>query len=168
MRCGCNLRPLQQNIHNTLFSRIVSTKLNIDTTSRIRILLEKVPFKWQTFPAHYKAHTVNRVWSTLWCVRWIQSIISFRSFTLRSPSRPLPWAFCYSSRVSYMHATRPDNQLHWLVRPGNIWWRADKREASRCLCILLSPSDFHVRYVSLIIFSDTRHEVLPTTCGECR
>jgi hypothetical protein len=164
MRCGRNLRPLQQTIHSTLFSCIVSTKLNIDTTSRIRILLEKMTVKMaKTFPAHYKAYTVNRVWSTLSCVRLIQSMICFRSFTLRSPSKPLPFAFCYSFRVSSMHATRPDNHLYWFVRSGNIWWRLDKREASRCLCILLSLSEFHARYVSLIIYSGTRHEVLPTT-----
>ena len=47
MHCGCNLGPLQQNIHNSLFSHIVSTKLNIDTTSHIRMLLEKLTVKWQ-------------------------------------------------------------------------------------------------------------------------
>lgn len=97
----------------------------------------------QTFPAHYKAYTVNRVWSTLSSVRWIQSIVCFRSFTLTSPSRPLPFTFCYSFRVSSMHATRPHNNLYWFVRPGDIWWRADKREASQCVCILLSLPDFH-------------------------
>jgi hypothetical protein len=48
MSCGCNLRLRQQNIHNTLFSRIVSTKL-INTTSRIPILLEKMMVKWQRY-----------------------------------------------------------------------------------------------------------------------
>jgi len=95
-------------------------------------------------------------------------MICFRSFTLRSPSRSLVFAFSYSFRVSSMHATRPDNHLYGFVLPGNTWRRADKRETARCLCIFLSLPDFHVRYISLIILSDTRHEVLPTTCGQCR